>query len=91
MGGDGIAAHTLNGDKNSALKPGKTYAYDTMNLLYSMCFNSAIAELLNQRPPVPTREIVGLFDYLRSFLNVDSPFFLNTYLPSLLSPTYLSL
>ena len=59
MGGPGIAAHTLNRAKKSALKRGKVYAYDAMNLLYSMCYISDIADLLNQSPPVPTREIVG--------------------------------
>ena len=59
MGGPGIAAHTLNKSKKSALQRGKVYAYDAMNLLYSMCYISGIADLLNQSPPIPTREMVG--------------------------------
>lgn len=58
MGGDGIAKHVLVKTKECALKRGAVYVYDAMNLLYSMCFVSAIADLLLQKPAVPTREIV---------------------------------
>ena len=79
MEGDGIARHTLNGYKKSVLKRGETYVYDTMNLLYSMCFVSSIEDLLNQSPPVPTREIVGdcynVFEFLRFFRMLVSPLF----------------
>ena len=78
MGGDGIACHTLKGGKTSVLKRGKTYVYDTMNLLYSMCFTSSIADLLNQSPPVPTHDIVGFAFYLNfwhSLLTLDPPFY----------------
>ena len=44
--------------KKSTLKRGKTYLYDVMNVLYSMCSISAIVDLLTQRPTVPTRNLV---------------------------------
>ena len=59
MGVADIASNTLIRAKKSALKRGKTYIYDAMNLLYSMCCISAISDLLGQNPPVPTRSIVS--------------------------------
>ena len=58
MGGPNIAAHTLIHTKKSTLKRGKTYLYDAMNVLYSMCSISSIADLLAQSPAVPTRNLV---------------------------------
>ena len=64
IGGPGIAANTLSLCSNVCkLKRGPKYVYvfDLMNLLYSMCCISAIADLLVQRPPVPTRETVCMW------------------------------
>lgn len=55
------AQHALRKDKKSRLKRGVAYVYDTMNVLYSMCSIAAIADLLQQEPAVPTRELVDLF------------------------------
>ena len=62
MGGTNIAAHALVRSRKSALKRGKTYLFDAMNVLYSMCSISAIADLIAQKPSIPTRQIVS---YLR--------------------------
>lgn len=59
MGGANIAANTLIKTSMSRLKRGKTYLFDAMNLLYSMCYISAISDLLQQKPAVPTRQIVS--------------------------------
>ena len=59
MGVTDIAAKTLIRTKKSALKRGKTYIYDAMNILYSMCCMSAISDLLAQKPAVPTRHLVS--------------------------------
>ena len=60
MGAPKTAAHTLCPTKKSTLKRGKTYLFDAMNLLYSLCFISAIADLLVQQPAVPTRDLVRI-------------------------------
>ena len=61
MGVTKVASHTLSPfSKKCKLKrgPKNYYVFDTMNLLYSMCGISVIADLLMQKPPVPTRETV---------------------------------
>lgn len=61
MGATNVASHTLSPfSKKCKLKrgPKNCYVFDTMNLLYSMCGISAIADLLMQKPPVPTCETV---------------------------------
>ena len=63
MGGPGIARHACVKTTKCRLKRNKTYAYDAMNILYSICCLSAIADLLVQKPSVPTREIVSAFTY----------------------------
>ena len=73
MGVTGIAANTLIRDKKSALKRGKTYVYDAMNILYSMCSISAISDILGQKPAVPTRNIVSR-RLLVAFFVPGSPF-----------------
>ena len=59
MGGNNITAHALVRSKKSALKRGKTYLFDAMNVLYSMSKMSFITDLLAQKPPIPTRQIVS--------------------------------
>ena len=61
-GGTGIAQHACVKTKKCALKRNQTYAYDAMNILYTMCSLSAIADRLVQKPSVPTRDVV--FTYL---------------------------
>ena len=63
MGGPKIASHTLKGTKKCLLKRGKIYLFDCMNLLYSLCCLSSIADLLVQIPAVPTRQLVSLSVY----------------------------
>ena len=61
MGTTKVASHALSPfSKKYKLKcgPKNWYVFDTMNLLYSMCGISVIADLLMQKPPVPTRETV---------------------------------
>jgi len=59
MGIGRCAQHTLVKSVKSVLKRNKTYLFDAMNLLYSICKVVEIADLLGQSPPVPTREIVS--------------------------------
>ena len=59
MGIRRCAQHTLVKSAKSRLKRNKTYVFDAMNLLYSLCKVVEIADLLGQSPPVPTREIVS--------------------------------
>jgi len=79
MGGPNIAAHTLKGTKKCHLKRGKTYLFDTMNLLYSMCSLCSIADLLAQQPAVPTRQLVS-FKCLLGFFQCLFVFFNHRYL-----------
>ena len=64
MGGTNIAAHALVRSRKSALKRGKTYLFDAMNVLYSMCNISAIFDLIAQKPSIPTRQIVSYLCWL---------------------------
>jgi len=61
MGGKNIAQHTLKGTKKCRLKRDKSYLYDCMGFLYIICCLASIADLLAQKPAVPTRELVSLF------------------------------
>jgi len=61
MGVTGLAKHTLSAAQKggSDLKRGKVYVHDAMNLLYSLCTSSTMADALSQSPPVPTKELVN--------------------------------
>ena len=63
MGVEGVAKHTLSPAQKggSALKRGAVYVHDAMNLLYSLCSTSAMADVLSQSPPVPTKELVNKY------------------------------
>ena len=59
MRGSNIAAHALVLSKKSALKRGKTYLFNAMNVLYSMSKMSVIADLLAQKPPISKRQMLS--------------------------------
>ena len=64
MGAPGVVKHTCVSAKKSQLKRDKIYVFDAMNLLYGLCSISVIADLLVQKPAVPTRETVSTCFYL---------------------------
>ena len=59
----GLAKRTLSPAQKggSDLKRGAVYLYDAMNLLYSLCATSTMADVLSQSPPVPTKELVNKY------------------------------